>query len=59
MDRPLLSQVQQELIGARVRELEGVRDFLAGLGAATQAAQDASVIFCGHALHDGNANHGG
>ena len=45
MDRPLLSQVQQELIGARVRELEGVRDFLAGLGAATQAAQDAGVIF--------------
>lgn len=59
MDRPLLSQVQQELIGARVRQLERVSDFLAGLRAAVQTAQNAGVIFCGQALHDGDANHGG
>lgn len=59
MDRPLLSQVQQELIGARVRQLERVSDFLAGLRAAVQTAQDAGVIFCGQGLHDGDANHGG
>ena len=59
MDRPLLSQVQQELIGTRVRQLERVSDFLAGLRAAVQTAQDAGVIFCGQALHDGDANHGG
>ena len=59
MDRPLLSQVQKELIGAGVRELEGISDFLAGLRAAVQTAQDTGVIFCGQALHDGDANHGG